>query len=50
MVDSIICNQANTYVSGVLLSLTAMLQLELPHVNILSKIDLLEKQENLGIQ
>lgn len=48
MVDSVICNQANTYISAVLLSLSAMLQLELPHINVLSKIDLLEQHGNLG--
>jgi len=41
LVDSFVCTQAANFVSAVLLSLTSMLQLELPHVNVLTKVDLL---------
>lgn len=34
------CGDASKFVSVVLLSLTAMVRLELPHVNVLSKVDL----------
>ena len=35
--------------SALLLSLSTMLHLELPHINVLSKIDLIENYGNLGI-
>ena len=41
LVDSVLCADASTYISGVLTSLTAMLNLALPHVNVLTKADLL---------
>jgi hypothetical protein len=36
------------YVSALLMSLSAMLHLELPHINVLSKIDLIESYGKLG--
>ena len=36
------------YVSVLLLSLRTMLQLELPHINVLSKIDILSQYGDLG--
>ncbi|CAO2039207.1 unnamed protein product, partial [Urochloa humidicola] len=36
------------YVSALLLSLSTMLHLELPHINVLSKIDLIENYGNLA--
>ena len=41
LVDSHLCAEPGKYLSAVLLSLTTMLHLGLPHVNVLSKIDLL---------
>ncbi|EEB05070.1 ATP binding protein [Schizosaccharomyces japonicus yFS275] len=41
LIDSFCCTDAATYVSALLLSLKTMLQLDLPHVNVLSKADLL---------
>ena len=38
---------ASKYVSLVLLALRAMLQLELPHINVLSKIDLVAEHGDL---
>eukprot|EP00040_Diaphanoeca_grandis_P023423 m.127362 g.127362 ORF g.127362 m.127362 type:complete len:272 (+) comp29267_c0_seq4:267-1082(+) len=42
LIDSMQCNDASRYISALAVSLSMMLQLELPHVNVLSKIDLLE--------
>ncbi|CAI0464553.1 unnamed protein product [Linum tenue] len=42
LVDAHLCSDAAKYVSGLLLSLSTMLHLELPHINVLSKIDLIE--------
>jgi hypothetical protein len=47
LVDSYYCVTPFTFVSAVLLSLNTMLQLELPHVNVFSKIDLVEKYGKL---
>ncbi len=38
------------YISALLLSLSTMLHLELPHVNVLSKIDLIRQYGRLGKQ
>ncbi len=43
LVDSHHCTDAATYISATMLSLSTMLQLELPHINVLSKIDNLDK-------
>ena len=48
LVDSYYCSVPSTYISTVLLSLSTMLHLELPHINVLSKIDLVEKYGKLG--
>lgn len=49
LVDSHLCSDPGKYVSALLLSLTTMLHLELPHVNVLSKIDLIESFGKLGM-
>ena len=41
---------AAKFVSVLMLSLRAMLHLELPHVNVLSKIDLISQYGELGTQ
>merc|ERR1740121_2056590 len=41
LVDSTLCVDAYRYISAVLLSLAGMMQMELPHINVLSKIDML---------
>ena len=41
LIDSYHCVDLSRYVSMLLLSLQAMLQLELPHINVLSKMDLM---------
>ena len=43
LTDSHHCSDVAKYISATLVSLMVMLKLELPHVNVLSKIDLLEK-------
>lgn len=48
LVDSYYCSNASSYVSVLLLTLSTMLQLEMPHVNVLSKIDLLTQYSSLG--
>lgn len=48
LVDSHLCSDASKYVSGLLLSLSTMLHLELPHINVFSKIDLIENYGKLG--
>ena len=48
--DSHYVTDAAKYVSVLLLSLRAMLHLELPHINVLSKIDLLTQYGDLGIR
>ena len=50
LVDAYYCADPATYISASLLSLSTMLQLELPHINVLSKIDLLEKYDKLAFQ
>lgn len=47
LVDSHHCSDAGKFVSICLTSLTSMLQIALPHVNLLSKVDLVEKYGKL---
>ena len=47
LVDSSLCSNASQYMAALLLSLNVMLALELPHVNLLSKIDLVESRGDL---
>ena len=42
LVDSYHCVDLARYISMLLLSLQSMLQLELPHINVLSKVDLMQ--------
>jgi hypothetical protein len=48
LVDSFVLCDSARFLSGMLLSLNAMLMLALPHVNILSKMDLLPKYGETG--
>ncbi len=48
LVDAHYCTESSKFISAVLLSLSAMTRLELPHVNVLSKVDLIEKYGALG--
>ena len=47
LVDSHYCSDASKFISILLLSLSAMMQLELPHLNVLSKIDMIESMGRL---
>lgn len=47
LVDSVQCKQGTAFVAATLLALSTTLQLELPHVNVLSKIDLLPQYGEL---
>ncbi|KAL1925704.1 uncharacterized protein VTP21DRAFT_587 [Calcarisporiella thermophila] len=48
LVDAHYCTDPAKYISVLLLSLKTMIQLELPHVNVLSKIDLVESYGKLA--
>jgi GTPase SAR1 family protein len=48
LVESQYCNDPSKYVSSLLLSLSCMLQIELPHVNLLSKMDLFQNFNHLA--
>uniref|UniRef100_A0A1J3EFV5 GPN-loop GTPase 2 n=1 Tax=Noccaea caerulescens TaxID=107243 RepID=A0A1J3EFV5_NOCCA len=41
LIDCHLCTNPGNYVSAVLLSLSTMIHMELPHINVLSKIDLI---------
>ncbi|PKA64999.1 hypothetical protein AXF42_Ash011601 [Apostasia shenzhenica] len=48
LLDSQFVTDVTKYISGCLSSLSAMIQLELPHVNILSKMDLVTSKKDLN--
>lgn len=45
LVDSHHCSDAGKFISALTLSLSAMLRMGLPHLNVLTKVDLLEKHK-----
>ncbi|KAF0736738.1 hypothetical protein LEN26_000147 [Aphanomyces euteiches] len=45
LIDSLFISDPSKFISGILCSLSAMVQLELPHVNVLTKCDLVDEQE-----
>jgi len=47
LVDSHLCIDPNHYVAGLLMSLASMTHLELPQVNVLSKVDLFEQYSGI---
>ncbi|XP_003386225.2 PREDICTED: GPN-loop GTPase 2-like isoform X2 [Amphimedon queenslandica] len=47
LIDCENCTDPSKFISSLLVSLSCMLQIELPHVNILTKIDLLSKYKEL---
>ena len=49
LVDAHLCSDPGKYVSALILSLSTMLHMELPHINVLSKIDLIESYGKLGM-
>ncbi|RLN72772.1 hypothetical protein BBJ28_00022923 [Nothophytophthora sp. Chile5] len=48
LVDAHHCTDSSKFVSVVMLSLSSMVRLELPHVNVLSKIDLMQQYGKLA--
>lgn len=48
LVDAHLCSDPHKYISALVLSLSTMLHLELPHINVLSKMDLLRQYGDLG--
>lgn len=48
LIDAHLCSDPGKYVSALLLSLSTMLHMELPHVNVLSKMDLIESYGKLA--
>eukprot|EP00242_Pyramimonas_sp_CCMP2087_P013125 CAMPEP_0198213160 /NCGR_PEP_ID=MMETSP1445-20131203/28707_1 /TAXON_ID=36898 /ORGANISM="Pyramimonas sp., Strain CCMP2087" /LENGTH=253 /DNA_ID=CAMNT_0043887771 /DNA_START=434 /DNA_END=1195 /DNA_ORIENTATION=+ len=48
LVDSHLCTEPSKYIAALLLSLSCMLHLEMPHVNVLSKIDIIEQYGELA--
>ncbi|KDO32789.1 hypothetical protein SPRG_02487 [Saprolegnia parasitica CBS 223.65] len=48
LVDAHHCTDSSKFISVVLLSLSSMVRLELPHINVLSKMDLIQQYGNLA--
>lgn len=48
LVDAHHCTDSSKFISVVMLSLSSMVRLELPHINVLSKIDLMQQYGKLG--
>ena len=48
LLDAHVCSEPGKFISALLMSLSTMVQLELPHVNVLSKVDLMHKCADLG--
>ena len=48
LVDAHYCSDASKFISVCMTSLNAMLQMEMPHVNVLSKVDTIEKYGKLN--
>ncbi|OQR99074.1 GPN-loop GTPase 2 [Achlya hypogyna] len=48
LVDAHHCTDSSKFISVVLVSLASMVRLELPHVNVLSKMDLIQQYGNLA--
>ncbi|CAK4742904.1 hypothetical protein LEN26_009667 [Aphanomyces euteiches] len=48
LVDAHHCTDSSKFISVVLLSLSSMVRMELPHINILSKMDLIQQYGNLA--
>ncbi|XP_045765192.1 GPN-loop GTPase 2 [Maniola jurtina] len=46
LIDSHHCSDAGKFIAALILSLNAMLKIGLPHVNLLTKMDLLKKHDN----
>jgi hypothetical protein len=49
LIDSQFLVQSSKLVSGILAALSAMVNLEIPHVNVMSKLDLISKKDKKEI-
>lgn len=49
LLDAVFVSDASKFASGMLGALSAMLQLELPHINVLSKVDLLDARQQADL-
>ena len=49
LVDAHYCSDPGKFVSVLLTSLSTMVQIGLPHINVLSKVDLMEQYGKLGM-
>ena len=45
LLDALFVLEPSKFISGCMLSLSCMLQLELPHINVITKMDLADKEE-----
>jgi len=50
LLDAQFMIEASKFVSGVLTALSTMVNLELPHVNVMTKLDLLSKKAKKDLQ
>jgi GTPase SAR1 family protein len=50
LVDSYMCSDVGSFVSALLVSMSAMMRMETPHINVLSKIDLAEAMGRLAFR
>ena len=50
LLDSQFLIDSAKYFSGVLAALSVMVTLEVPHVNVMSKVDLLSEEEKNGLE
>lgn len=48
LVDAHLCSDPGNFISALLTSLSTMVQIELPHINVLSKVDLIQQYGKLG--
>jgi len=50
LIDSQFCVEQSKFLSGMLTALSSMIQLEIPFINFLTKVDLLTKKEKKKLQ
>ncbi|XP_013412105.1 GPN-loop GTPase 3 [Lingula anatina] len=50
LIDSQFLNEATKFVSGILSALSAMVNLEVPHINVMTKVDLLSKKAKKNLE
>ena len=50
LVDSQFLIEASKFVSGVLSALSAMVNLQIPHINVMTKLDLLSKKSQKDLE